>query len=123
MSLESMITADKCPTVEEVAEAMAQAAQAIAEAHGKPMVATGQKTPEAHAKRLIRRACAHLHQGTPLADYLRAFDAAESAQMKLTGYAEDHANDIENQVEAMASAHGTMIEDLDAAIASLRSQS
>ena len=120
MSLENLIAADKAPTVQEVALAMAQAVEAIADAHGK---ATGQKTPEAHTKRLIRRACAQLHEGTPLADYLRAFDAAESAQMKLTGYAEDHANDIENQVEAMASAHGTMIEDLDAAIASLRSQS
>ena len=123
MSLANLIAADKAPTVQEVAVAMAQAVEAIADAHGKPTEATGQKTTEAHTKRLIRRACAQLHEGTPLADYLRAFDAAESAQMKLTGYAEDHADDIENQVEAMASAHGTMIEDLDAAIASLRSQS
>jgi thiamine pyrophosphate-dependent acetolactate synthase large subunit-like protein len=122
MSLESMITADKAPTVEEVAEAMAQAAQAIAEAHGKPMVATGQKTPEAHAKRLIRRACAHLHKGTPFADYLLAFDAAESAQMKMTGYAEQHAETIEGKVSDMATAHSKIVETLEAAAEELRWQ-
>jgi len=119
MSLEELATASKAPTVEEVAAAIV----AIAAAHGKPMVSTGEKTTSDHAKRLIRRVCAHLHKGTQLSVYLLAFDAAESVQMLMTGYAEEHADGIEDLSETMAAAHDKMLEDLDAAVASLRDPS
>ena len=119
MSLEELATASKAPTVEEVAAAIV----AIADAHGKPMVSTGEKTTSDHAKRLIRRVCAHLHEGTQLSVYLLAFDAAESTQMAGTGNGEEHADSIDDLSETMATAHGKMIEDLEAASAFFRDPS
>lgn len=110
MTLVDLANAETAPSVEDVVKAIASDVQAIAATHGQASLATGGKTTDEHTKRLLRRACALAHNGDALADYLIAFDKATSATMKMTGYADDHAAEIDTQIDAMINAHDTAVE-------------